>query len=272
MTLIQKQLIEIYEKSGYSATLAFWKEKQEVINSLSKFDNSELTKIMNRFSRLNDDKYVDSQLICEKMQGDIELEEFGSIKMIKVEGDSCLNDFLIGETVVTDKQWSEIMTPSPVLIADSTSLPKVNISFAEMRDFCNQLSKKYNLIPCYDSTGRLRKSANGFRLPATSEWQYAAKGGRRSKNYKYSGSDHIEDVAWYKENSGMELHSVAKLQCNELKLYDMSGNVWEMTNDKTQCGGYFGVDESKCTIVSSNRLFFLDGDESLGFRLCRNVD
>ena len=107
--------------------------------------------------------------------------------------------------------------------------------------FCNKLSMMDGRTPAYsvngktdpDTWGYIRETvtmnadASGYRLPTEAEWEYAACGGNKRKGYKYSGSDNLNAVAWYYDNSGGESHNVATKSPNELGLYDMSGNVWE---------------------------------------------
>ena len=96
------------------------------------------------------------------------------------------------------------------------NLPVENVSW----DDCQEFIKKLNVL-----TGK------NFRLPTEAEWEFAARGGKKSRGYKYSGSNNIEDVAWYKKNSEYHTHPVKTKQSNELGIYDMSGNVGEWCQD-----------------------------------------
>ncbi len=140
-----------------------------------------------------------------------------------------LPSFYIGKYEVTQKLWNAVMDYNHSHgVGDD--LPVEGISSYECFEFCNKLSLKVGLTPCYNidkSFTTCDWSANGYRLLTEAEWEYAAKGGKQSHNYVYSGSNILDDVAWYKVNSGGETHQVGQKQPNELGIYDMTGNVRE---------------------------------------------
>lgn len=152
--------------------------------------------------------------------------EGGTFQMGSNESDACkderpvrlvtLNNYYIGQTEVTQALWQAVMDGNPSKFQGDGQLPIESISWED----CQTFIKKLNQL-----TGQR------FRLPTEAEWEYAARGGKYSKGYKYSGSNTLGDVAWYTDNSGGKTHPVASKHANELGLYDMSGNVEEWCQD-----------------------------------------
>lgn len=140
-----------------------------------------------------------------------------------------ISTFYLSPYEVTQMQWKEVMGNNPSYYSGD-SMPVENVSWLDAVDFCNRLSEAEGLTPCYTNTGNgysCNWSANGYRLPTESEWEYAARGGANSQGYKYSGSNNADEVAWTSANSQNSTHPVGMLMANELGLYDMSGNVLE---------------------------------------------
>lgn len=134
--------------------------------------------------------------------------------MVKVE-DGPTGTFYIGRTEVTQRLWTAVMGSNPSYFPGENN-PVENVSWFDCKEFVNRLSRL---------TGRI------FRLPTEAEWEYAARGGNRSRGYEYSGSNDIYRVAWYIDNGGGTTHPVAQKLDNELGIYDMTGNVWDWCSD-----------------------------------------
>ena len=108
--------------------------------------------------------------------------------------------------------------------------PVMGVDWNDALAYCNWLSEKEGLTPCYTGKGILIQcdfSAKGYRLPTEAEWEYAARGGNKSRGFKYAGSNNADEVAWYANTSGGQTQPAGQKQPNELGLFDMSGNSYE---------------------------------------------
>jgi len=205
--------------------------------------------------------------LSEKDRGDDEIQH--KVKLTK--------GFYIGKYELTQGQWEKIMGQNPrvnpPVESNGDNLPVKQISWDDCRTFCEKLG-------C------------GARLPTEAEWEYAARGGNKSKGFIYSGGNNLDEVGWYSSNSGTKMHAVGQKKANELGIYDMSGNVWEWCSDwhgnypsgavtdptgpssgynQVTRGGSWYSNTWRCRSAVRSIIMMVDRWYALGFRLAMDI-
>ena len=185
-----------------------------------------------------------------------------------------LDSYYIAETEVTQAQWRAVMGNNPSYYLGDDR-PVESVSWKDVQEFCRRLS---------ELTGEV------FVLPTEAQWEYAARGGNNSEGYTYSGSDNIDEVAWYSANSHNLTLPVGQKLPNELGLYDMSGNVWEWCSDwygeygsssqtnptgpssgsaRVLRGGSWGSSNKHCRVLNRDSSEPSYSNSFIGFRVVR---
>ncbi|MDR1274645.1 MAG: formylglycine-generating enzyme family protein [Odoribacteraceae bacterium] len=200
-----------------------------------------------------------------------------------------VSSFYMGKYEVTQAQWKLVMGttvhqrrdkvyPDGPLRGEGDNYPMYYVSWDDVQEFIERLNA---------ATGKQ------YRLPTEAEWEYAARGGNQSRGYQYSGSNSIENVAWFEDNSDNQIHPVGTKQPNELGIHDMSGNVWECCHDwygpypdsaqdnplgassgsyRVKRGGGWHYDAGYCRVVSRSYGLPDFSSYNLGFRLACDSD
>ncbi len=187
----------------------------------------------------------------------------GDLDLVYVEGSGDVKSFYIGKTEITQGQWRRVMGPgsNPSRFTRCNDCPVENVSWEDAQEFLKRLN---------------RETEMKYRLPKLEEWEYAAKGGKKSLRTQFSGSENMGEVAWCVYNSEEGTRPVAQKAPNELGIYDMTGNVSEWIanlydkNTRYVKGGSWSDDAANSTIVKSETYDVKHKNNRIGFRVCQD--
>lgn len=278
---LNQESIEIITRdlSMLKANLEKDKEKyianKDTVSNLATKMDAVVSKIFEGFNETVDDLYVKIPAGSFMMGSDDGPKDSRPAHSVT------LDSFKMKATLVTQAEWKEIMGTVSLAKIKGDSLPVCNVSFEQAIQYCNKLSEKEKLTPCYDAKGNCDYNANGYRLPTEAEWEYAAQS---------FATLSLKSCAWYKDNSDDRIQPVASKEDNAFGLYDMLGNVYEWVNDYWEYyskevqnnphgpssgeervirGGSYKSLENNCTVSARNMAEEDDVIMPIGFRVVK---
>ena len=231
---------KLYEQKNWEGARVYYQQVADATPELN-YPKERLQKVQ---------KYLEKKMI----------RNVGELELVYVEGANGIKSFYMGKMEITQSQWRRVMRNNPSKFK-GRGLPVENVSWEDAQAFITELNKQTGMK---------------YRLPRAEEWEFAAKGGSKSRNTQYSGSNNLDEVAWCAYNSSESSHVVGEKSPNELGLYDMTGNLSEWVVDQYDKvsrfvkGGSWADDAVNSVISESEKFPTKYKSDRIGFRVCQD--